>query len=139
MSTLQAWTPLAPSSSHLEPSAMVLRWSVSRKALAAVLTSASNGPDPELHVSVRFSETGAARASAHIADGNTTHTLHDDAQGTIHFAAGLTHIDIPGLLHATLRSLDEVRVLYASTPIFQRLGIPGGRYEICSTALRVEG
>lgn len=45
--------------------------------------------------------------------------------------AALAHIEAPGLLSAT-RHLDRVdrRVAYARTPILERLGIAGGRYDL---------
>lgn len=68
---------------------------------------------------------------------------------------GLDHIDVPGLLHATFRPAPgaepaaftetasgplapahPLAVLYARTPLFELLGIRGGRYELLGGELR---
>lgn len=40
---------------------------------------------------------------------------------------GLTHVDIAGVVAATWRA--DGRLLYAATPMFERLGLPGGRVD----------
>lgn len=47
---------------------------------------------------------------------------------------GLTHVDVAGVLSATWRA--DGRLLYAATPIFERLGLPGGRVDRPTMAWR---
>jgi len=49
---------------------------------------------------------------------------------------GLTHVDVPGLLHVSFRQEEPARPLYARTTLLERLGTAGGRYELAGCELR---
>ncbi|MFO0830462.1 MAG: hypothetical protein U0637_01340 [Phycisphaerales bacterium] len=55
------------------------------------------------------------------------------AQAHVHRQAPLTHIDAFDPLGTRLlaATLSETQVLYAVTTLWETLGVPGGRYELC--------
>jgi hypothetical protein len=111
-----------------------LRWSVSGEAAAAcgLTPEGTRQAWLELEVDVQRRD-GATRATsvsaAVLFHGRASPVEIAPATGAAITDAetGLTHIDIDGFIHATLRG--ESDVLYARTPLLSRLGLPGGRYE----------
>lgn len=119
-----------------------IRWSVAPPSLAS-------SADDRLR---RLTDGGTCtRAELRIdvdADGSTSASLECSGEGQppksialcqhtpraavlLDSDAALAHIEAPGVLSAT-RHLDRVdrRVAYARTPILERLGIAGGRYDL---------
>lgn len=137
---------LSPIDHQLVPRAIV-RWSISRAALAAspaaagraiALTRGNSGPDPVLEWTVV-----PGRAVAKIVDGplswvvfelSPAGTPSDRDHISITTIDQLIHLSVDRagscVLSATLRRGTVRPVLYARTALIAEIGIAGGRYEI---------
>lgn len=112
---------------------LAVGWTVSREAAAATFRAVTAHPgDVELRWVI---DLDRAASTLVLADGAAEHRLAtggatagwDAGTGLMHLHAAAGQDE----LVATLR--DDV-VLYARTTVMERLGIPGGRYEVRRTA-----
>lgn len=133
---------------------LTLRWSLSAAAACAALPDWPHTGADEVTLEILALDPAFGRVvAAQLTDGRRTL----DLAGALRAATGgepvwladpdtgLEHLDIPGLLRATFRAAPPtaamietptgprrgraVQLLYARTPLFELLGIPGGRYE----------
>jgi hypothetical protein len=111
-----------------------LRFEVGRRALAQSDARVTpQGPEP--HVIFHARKRGSkwvGTVELHDALTDTRHTLTDadeQVEWTEDTASRLWHVDSPSLRATLDLSSRKPRVLYASTPVFTRLGLRGGRYD----------
>jgi len=124
---------------------MALTWSLSRAgAAAAGLVPEAGDAEPSLELRVPWAPGGQVRDAsdvrARLIDGAIEHELTLEAvrPGSWAFdaAAGLHHLDLPGLVQVTARvDAGGIAVLYARTEVLGRLGLTGGRYDFGSAAV----
>ena len=126
--------------SHRAPSPRAaVRWLVSRAALHAArpdLAGPDGGP-----VTVEIG-SGPAGVWARACDGPQSRAIEVAAAGPAAWASdresGLIHLEVPGILRATIAAASGERpaaALYAHTPLFAAWGLAGGRYEVCGADL----
>ncbi|MEM9373502.1 MAG: hypothetical protein AAGA55_07645 [Planctomycetota bacterium] len=116
--------------------AVEVTWAVARSALNG---TAPSGNSRMLAMTVRAEMLagGRARVTAEIAGQGVSEPvlLHDRvavAVQVIPDIRGQVHVEIPGWLHLTIgrgRDGDAWRLIYARTPLLERLRVPGGRAE----------
>ena len=100
------------------PARLLLRWVVSRDGCAGVLELRlpSDGP--------------VAAIVAELIEGGSRRRIDPSGASAWVHAAGLRHLDVPGVLSVSLRCESGiVAVYYARTWIPASLGLPGGTYE----------
>jgi hypothetical protein len=126
---------------------LALTWSISRAAaVAAGLVALDGAGEPVLELRVPWdsgSAQGSAEVSARLLDDGTVHALNLEAVRPGAWvndpAAGLAHLDLPGLVQVSVRMTDGVvSVLYARTEVLGRLGLAGGRYDFQGAAVVAE-
>ena len=131
--------PLARGAASL--SRVEVRWSVSRRSLGI---HAPEGVSRMVELTIALS-VGAASGQAVVtvtdpASGRSAvlRTLEAPGVELIDDIRSETHIEAPGLLHATVApdATGQWRLLYARTPLLAELAIPGGRSE--PAGVRVE-
>lgn len=123
---------------------VTLRWEVSAAALRAARPDLPV-PAGAAFVRLEWRVPGAMRAGlearAELVDAAggrlalaAVAPAPDDLAGPITWThdGDLSHVDIDGLLYATVRwaPSGEAAVLYARTTLLERLGLAGGRYEV---------
>lgn len=113
-------------------SRLLLTWSISPQAAAAA--GLVTGSDPAfLEIEAPWpGDQGPVHARVVQGDCSVPLRIAEDyrARWVDDLAASLVHLDIPGVLIATLRlDANEVQTLYARTSLLETLGIGGGRYE----------
>ena len=110
-----------------------LTWAIARPAAAAAGLAASSG-GPWVWLQVRFPWDGSVEtATAAVIDGEHWAWITPDDAGPVSWslADGLWHAEAPGVARLTVREgANGVEVLYAATTLPERLGLPGGRYEL---------
>lgn len=113
---------------------IVVRWRVSGTALKRARPDLRLGKaDAQLDVHVKVSrESGWALSSAWAeltSDGRSCRIEGTTDMGTCEVDAGMLHLDVPGLIAATIHLGAEPRLLYARTPLLKSLGLSPGTYE----------
>ncbi len=126
----------APSDRSVAIGSVEVVWGVARSALNG---SAPAGRSRILAMTLRAESlgNGSAVVTAELADSSTGErsVLHRETGvpgEVIPDIRGHVHVEIPGWLHATIgpgRDGDAWRLVYARTPLIDRLGIRGGRAE----------
>ena len=120
--------------------ALAIAWAISPRALVAAPAAAAllNGHAARLVACVLVwtidDETASAWLELTVAGGERDGLVLVERGAVVRVedaGAGLVHIDVPGLLRATLRpGPDGVEILFARTTLLNaRLGLPGGVYD----------
>ena len=114
---------------------LVARWRIGAAAAAALWnTEPPRGRTLNFEITISRDLEGLHSAGVRLTDIDGRHAigLACDWDGTIQITHdtehALVHIDAPGLLVCTVSS-ESGQTLFARTPLFERLGIKGGRYE----------
>lgn len=120
----------------VERQTLVVRWRLSGAALRRARADLQLGErDVSLgvHVDLLREDEGwrpvSARAELEAADGRTCRIEGTTGMGACVIDAGLLHLDVPGLISATIHAGDERRLVYARTPLLESLGMAPGTYE----------
>jgi hypothetical protein len=92
----------------------------------------------ELAVALPDGHGRVGPVEARLAQGETVRALDlADTTGVCITDAetGLTHVDVPGVLHVSFRPNEPARPLYARTAILDQLSVRGGTYELVGGSL----
>lgn len=138
MSTLAHSARTAPSASTVRCAAV--RWHIARVALHRLRPDLAGPEGPSVVIEFRL-ESGAAglQGQVCIIDGARSTPLAclvpSPRAAWVRDDRGLDHIDIPGLLAATLRTSPAgVRLVYGRMTLLADWRLPGGRYRITADA-----
>jgi hypothetical protein len=141
MSTIARPARIAQPTEAGEAATAIIRWDLARTAAARSLTHLLSGQGHTVGLEWLLEPVRGegVRGEARLIDGGTATTLLSVPEAGpgrwLEGPRGMVHIDIPGLLCATLqRRSGTTRVRYARTGLLAIWGVPGGRYQVESGA-----
>jgi hypothetical protein len=117
---------------------LILAWALSPEAAAAAGVAAPEG-EPRLEIEAPWPPDRTALLARIVSDDMVRELPlpGHSVQWITDAAASLLHLEVPGILHATLRlNCSAVEVLYSRNLLMPKLNIGGGRYEFQGAAPR---
>lgn len=121
---------------------LTLRWSISKPAAIALGLACERDSSVVLEVTVELQgdsslRVGSLAAALRVGERVQGFEVEASGQGVCITDAetGLTHVDVPGVLQASLRLGEPAKPLFAKTTLLARIGVAGGRYELLGGSL----